>query len=55
MVSKPQTWMAPELGGSTVTRAFIKVDLPAPLWPSSPKTPLPTEKDTSSKAVTPPL
>ena len=51
----PSTRISPASAGSTPERILISVDLPAPLWPSSPSTsPAARSRLTSSTAWTPP-
>src|SRR5512147_3057223 len=50
--SRPSTSARPSVAGDRPRRILIRVDLPAPLAPTSPVTPVPTSTDSRSSAVT---
>ena len=50
--SWPSTWAVPLVAGISPSRILISVDLPAPLAPTSPVTPSPTDTSSWSSAVT---
>src|SRR3954469_15642681 len=50
--SRPSTSARPSEAGDRPSRILIKVDLPAPLAPTSPVTPGPTSTESRSSAVT---
>ena len=50
--SWPSTWAVPLVAGVSPSRILISVDLPAPLAPTSPVTPSPTDTSSWSSAVT---